>query len=65
MQIRTIRPQDVSQAAAVEAACFPAAEAASPAAIAARAAAFPGQYGWLKKKGRSGALSTALSPTAR
>ena len=51
MQIRTIRPQDVSQAAAVEAACFPAAEAAGPAAIAARAAAFPGHFWVAEEKG--------------
>ena len=51
MQIRTIRPQDVAQAAAGEAACFPAAEAASPAAIAARAAAFPGHFWVAEEKG--------------
>lgn len=50
MQIRTIRPQDIPQAAAVEAACFPTAEAAGPAAIAARAAAFPGHF-WVAEEG--------------
>lgn len=49
MQIRTIRPGDVPQAAAVEAACFPAAEAAGPAAIAARAAAFPSHF-WVAEE---------------
>ena len=41
MQLRHARPGDLAALAAVETACFPSAEAAGPAALAARLAAFP------------------------
>ena len=44
MQIRTAAPGDLAALAAVEAACFPPAEAASPAALADRLAAWPGHF---------------------
>lgn len=44
MQLRHARPGDLAALAAVEAACFPPAEAAGPAALAARLAAFPQQF---------------------
>ncbi|MFI3168920.1 MAG: GNAT family N-acetyltransferase [Faecalibacterium sp.] len=46
MQIRTATPADLDAIAAIEAACFPAAEAATRASFAARLAVFP-RYFWL------------------
>lgn len=44
MLLRTARPGDLPAIAAVEAACFPPAEAAPPAALAARLAAWPAHF---------------------
>ena len=46
MEIRTALPTDAAALAAVEAECFPAAEAASLASITARVAAYPKHF-WL------------------
>lgn len=44
MQIRCAAPGDLGAVAAVEAACFPAAEAATPDALAARLAVYPSHF---------------------
>ena len=46
MEIRKAQPQDAAYAAEVESVCFPAAEAASPKAIAERIAAFSDHF-WM------------------
>ena len=44
IRIRTVRPEDLDQVAAVEAACFPAAEAADERSLRERIAAFPESF---------------------
>ena len=44
LKIRCVRPEDLDQLAAMEAACFPPAEAASRESLAARIAAFPASF---------------------
>ena len=52
MEIRKAQPQDVQYAAQVESVCFPAAEAASPKAIAERIAAFSDHF-WMLWDGQT------------
>ena len=50
--IRNVKPTDIDNVAAIEAACFPPAEAAGKAALAARAAAFPESFLVAETSGR-------------
>ena len=50
MKIRTATPADLEAVAAIEAACFPPAEAAGRASLAGRLAAYPGHF-WLLEDG--------------
>ena len=50
--IRTVRPDDLAQTAAVEAACFPAAEAADERSLRERIAAFPESFLVAETEGR-------------
>lgn len=52
MLIRTATPADLSAITAVEAACFPAAEAATEADFAARLAAYPDHFWLLEEDGK-------------
>ena len=51
MTIRTARPSDLSALTAVEAACFPAAEAATEQDFAARLAVYPNHFWLLEEEG--------------
>ena len=50
MKIRTATPADLEAVAAIEAACFPPAEAAGRASLAGRLDAYPGHF-WLLEEG--------------
>ena len=52
MKIRNARPEDLEALAAIEAACFPAAEAAGKASIAARLAVFPNHFWVMEEDGK-------------
>lgn len=60
MTIRTAVPADLREIAALEAACFPAAEAASEAVLAARLAAWPNHFWLLEADGRIAAMVNGL-----
>ncbi len=57
MQIRTATPADLAAIAAIEAACFPAAEAATEASFAARLATFPHHFWLVEQADEHGAPS--------
>lgn len=52
IRIRTATPADLEQIAAIEAVCFPAAEAASPQALERRLKTFPNHFWLLEEDGR-------------
>ena len=56
MEIRTATPADLAAVTALEAACFPPAEAAGEASFQARLAAFPDSF-WLLVEGDRGRLT--------
>lgn len=64
MEIRTATPADLAAVTALEAACFPRAEAAGEASFQARLPAFPDSF-WLLVEGTGGwPWSTAWSPSS-
>lgn len=61
-EVRSVRPADVAACAALEAACFPEAEAASPERVAQRAATFPDGFVVLELDGQVvGMVNSAAS----
>lgn len=58
--IRNVRPEDLEEVAAVELACFPAAEAADKKSLKERLGAFLGAFSWQRMQEGSWALSMAL-----